>query len=213
MAVVAVNAPCTKYALHIAIMPRSAYVIHHLVAAVLNDGGPNFAGKRFQYFVPGRAIPLAFSTLACTLERIQDAFGVIDLVDSGRSLGAVTSSTARVIRITLKFFDPSRLFIHVSHQSACRFTVKTDGRNYFVMFLYFARPRPGVIFNPIVPAFRWWARGQVTHSHLFAARRNMLLQRYFRHDTIPQSFNGSFSKRLVGRVGAGASSSLLWLIL
>src|SRR5947208_8823918 len=156
-------------------MSRPTHVIHHLVATVLNDGGPNFAGKGFQYLVPGRAFPLALSTLACASERIQNAFGVIDLVDRSRSLGTVAPSTAGMIGVALKFFDSSGLFIHVSHQSAGSLTVEADSGDYFVMFLYFARPSPGIVLNPIMPAFWRWARGQVTHSHLLPAWGNMLL--------------------------------------
>src|ERR1700731_683303 len=129
MAIVTIHAPGTQDALHITVMPRPTHGIQGLIAASLRNGGSDFAGKGLQYFVPRRAFPLALTTLPYAFQGIQDTFGIVDLVDGGRSFGTVASSTARVIGITLKFFNPSRLFVHVSHQATSRLAVEADGRN------------------------------------------------------------------------------------
>ena len=174
MAIVTIHAPGAQDALHITVMPRPANVIHDFIATTFNNGGSDFAGKGLQYFVPRCAFPLALTTLPYAFQRIQDTFGIVDLVDGGWSFGTVAPSTARMIGITFKFFDPSRLFVHVSHQATSRLAVEADGRNDLVVLLYLARPCSGIVFDPIVPAFRRRTRCEVTNRHRLPAWRDML---------------------------------------
>src|SRR5713226_788183 len=175
MAIVTIHAPRPQHALHVTIVSRSANVVHDFIAAILNNGGPNFAGEGIQHLIPRSTLPLALSTLACTFEGIEDAFGVVDLVDGGGTLGTAAPAAPWVIGIALEFFDPARLFIHVGQQPTGRLAVEADGGNNFIVFLDFARPCLRIIFDPIAPAFRWRTRCQVTHSHLLPTGRNVLL--------------------------------------
>src|SRR5258708_5242850 len=175
VAVVSIYAPGASHTLHITTVSRSPDMIHHLVATPLDDSCANFAGECFQYLVPRGTLPFSFTAFACAFQRVEDALRVIDLVDSSRSLGAVAPAAARVIGIALEFFDTARPLIHVSHQATCGLAVEADGRNYRVVFFDFARPCFCIIFDPIVPAVRWWTRGQVSHGHLLSTRSDVLL--------------------------------------
>src|SRR5438270_14065684 len=97
MAVVPIDAPRAEDTFHVAIVPRPPDVIHHLVAPIFDNGDADFGGEGVQHLVPGGALPLAFAALPGTLQGIENASGVVDLVDGGRSLGAVTPATARMI--------------------------------------------------------------------------------------------------------------------
>src|SRR5690348_11098810 len=154
MAVVSIYTPCTQHALHVAIVSGSPNVIHDLVAPPFDDGGTNFGGKGIQHLIPGDALPPALAALAEALQRVQDAFWIIDLVDGGRTFGTVAPATARMIRVAFQFLDAARLFIDIGQQPAGGLTVETDGRDNLVMSLDFARPRLRIVFYPVVPAFR-----------------------------------------------------------
>src|SRR5438132_12306874 len=105
MAVVTIHAPRTQYALHVAIVSRPPNMVHHFVAAVFDNSCANFGSECFQCLIPGCTLPLAFAALACTLQRIENALRVIDLVNGSRSLRTIATAAARMIGIALKFLD------------------------------------------------------------------------------------------------------------
>src|SRR5258707_8690779 len=164
----AVYTPGTEYTFHVAVVPGSPDVIHYFVMAAFDDGSADFARKCFQYLVPGGAFPFALATFTCTFQGIEDTLGIIDLVDSGWAFGAVAPATARVIGVALEFFDATRLFINVGQQSTGGFAVEADSRNNFVTFFDLARPGPGIVLYPVLPALRRRAGGQISHGDLFS---------------------------------------------
>src|SRR6266568_29162 len=176
-----IYAPGTQHAFHVAIVPRAPDMIHDLVATVFNDSCADFGGECIQYLIPGGAFPFALATFACAFQGVEDAFGIIDLVDGSRAFGAVASSAAWMVGVALEFFDTTCFLIHISHQTTGGFAVKADGGNDGVVPFDFARPGFGVVFYPVMPAFGRWTRGQVSHGHLFTARCNVVLQRYLGH--------------------------------
>src|SRR5690348_16583689 len=127
MAVVSIYTPCTQHALHVAIVSGSPDVIHDLVAPPFDDGGANFGGKGVQYLVPGDAFPPALAAPARAFQRVQDALWIVDLVDGGRTFGAIAPATARMVRIALQLLDAACLFIDIGQQSTGGLTVETDG--------------------------------------------------------------------------------------
>src|ERR1017187_3368499 len=112
MAVMPIHTPRAQYPLHVAVVPRSPDVIHHLIAPSLDKRGANFGGKGVQHFVPGRAFPLALATLTDTLQGIQDALRVMHLVDRRGTFGAVAPTTARMVGVALQLLDLPALFVH-----------------------------------------------------------------------------------------------------
>ena len=98
VAVVPIHAPRAQHALHVAVVSWAPDVVHHLVAAVFDNGGANFGGEGVQRLVPGRALPLALAALARALQGIEDALRVVDLVDGGRAFGAVAPAAAGMVR-------------------------------------------------------------------------------------------------------------------
>src|SRR5215472_6936075 len=109
-----IDTPCAQHTLHVAIVPRSPDMIHHLVATVLNNCFADFVGESIKDFVPGGTLPLALSAFAYTFQRIEDTLRVIDLVDRGGTLSTVTAATAGMIGVAFKFFDKARFPIHIS---------------------------------------------------------------------------------------------------
>src|SRR5438105_3245474 len=153
MAVMPIDAPCTKHTFHVAIVAWASDMIHDLVATVFDDGCTDFGGECIQYFVPSGAFPFALATFATTFQGVENAFWIIDLVDGCRPFGAVASSTARMIGVALKFFNTTSFLVHVGHQTTSSFAVKADGGNDAIVSFNFARPGFGVVFYPIVPTF------------------------------------------------------------
>src|SRR6266566_2129731 len=173
--VVPVYTPGTQHALHVAIVPRSPDVIHDLVTMVLDNGCADFGGEGVQHLIPGGALPLTLAALACAFQGIEDALRVIDLVDGSRSLGAVASATAWMIRVALEFFDTACLLVYIGQQATGSFAVNADGGYDGVVLFDFAWPGFGIVFNPVMPALGWRTGGQVSHGHLFSAWGNVLL--------------------------------------
>ncbi len=184
MAVVPIHAPRAQHALHVAIVSRSPDVVHHLVAAVLTNGGAYFGGESVQRLVPRRALPLALAALARALQGIQYALWIVDLVDGGRAFGAVAPATARMVRVALKLLDSPALLVDIGQQPTGRLAVEADRGDDLVVPLHFARPRLRIVLHPIAPPFRGRTRGQVAHHHRLAARGDVLFQRDLGHLTL-----------------------------
>src|SRR5581483_872676 len=104
VAIMPIDTPCSQHTLHVAVMSRSPHMVHHLIAAIFHDSGANFRRKGIKHFIPTRALPFALTALASTLEWIENAFGIVDLIDGGWPLRAVAPSTTRMIGIALKAF-------------------------------------------------------------------------------------------------------------
>jgi len=132
-------------------------MIHDLIASVFDDGCTDFGGECVQYLIPGGAFPFALATFATTLQRVEDTFRVIDLVDGSRAFGAVASPATWMIGVALEFFDTTSFLVYIGHQATGGFAVKADGGNDGIVPFNFARPGFGVVFYPIVPPFGWWA--------------------------------------------------------
>src|SRR3954453_11248009 len=113
VAVVAIDAPRLQHAFNIAFIARPANVIDDFVAAILFERFANSASDRFQRFLPADAFPLARATLADALKRMQDAVGVIDLIDRGRPFGTQSAAACRVKRVALELANLVSFFLDV----------------------------------------------------------------------------------------------------
>jgi hypothetical protein len=89
---VPVDAPGEQEALGEAVLPRPPDVVHHLVAAVVDDSRADPVGDVVQRLVPRHPLPLARTTVTGLTQRVQDPLRVVDLVDGGRTLGAVAAT-------------------------------------------------------------------------------------------------------------------------
>src|SRR5260221_13308944 len=95
-----INAPGTQHAFHVAVMAGTTYVIHNLVTAILDNRSANFTGKGLQYLVPAGALPFSFAALTRSFKGIQDARGVIHLVDGGCTFSTIVSTAVRMKRVS-----------------------------------------------------------------------------------------------------------------
>src|SRR5215470_9129648 len=88
--VVAVDSPCMQHPLVVnEFVSGTANVVHDLVLAAFPQRAPDAATQVVQHLVPGHALPLPFTALPCSPQWIKDALRIVDLIDGGRTLGAV----------------------------------------------------------------------------------------------------------------------------
>ena len=150
VAVVAVHPPGLDTAIGVAIFSGTADVVHNAVFALLATLA-HLGGNIAERFIPTDALPLAFAALAHALERVEDAFGVVNLVVGGRAFGAVAPSAAGMFGVTLELFDFQRGFVYVGQQAAGALAVEADGGDEHVAARHLARPGLAVVLYPVVP--------------------------------------------------------------
>ena len=90
--------------------------------------------------VPRHLLPPARSTIAVSLERIQDPVGILQLIRGDDSLRAGPAAAARVERVALDFPDRQVLLVDVSEDAARRLAVEADARDDPVAPPVFFRP-------------------------------------------------------------------------
>src|SRR5262249_1151589 len=128
--VVAVDSPGMQHPLVVnEFVSRTTNVVHNLVLAALLKCAAYSSAQIVEHFIPGHALPLPFTALSGSPQRIKDALRIVDLIDGGRTLGAVASATAGMRRIALKLLDAHLCFIHVGQQPARSFAVEADRGN------------------------------------------------------------------------------------
>src|SRR5262245_7434470 len=124
MAVMAVDAPCLKHPFHVSVVTRPAHVVHDFIPAPLEDQLSNLRRDLVQNLIPTDPLPLSFTPFTRTFQGIQDAFGVLDLVDSRGSLGAIAATAGRMVGIP--FHAPNRpiLLVDEGKKPASCFTIE-----------------------------------------------------------------------------------------
>ena len=90
---------------------------------------------------------------ADALRGITNALGIGDLIQRRRAFGAVAAAAAGMFGIAFEAADAHRILVDESEQAASGFAVEANRRNNLAMFLDFARPRCGIVFDPVVPLF------------------------------------------------------------
>src|SRR5215469_11930544 len=85
-------------------------------------------------------------------KRVEDAFGILHLVQGRGPLGAVSAAAARMLGVALELLDLEGLLVHVSEKPTGRLAVEADGRHQRVVPGHAARPGAGVELCPVAPA-------------------------------------------------------------
>ena len=150
VAVVAVHAPGLNAAVGVAVLAGTADMVHNAVFAP-ETALAHLGGDVGQRFFPTDPLPFARAPFAHSLERVEDALRVVNLVVGGGAFGAVTAATAGVLGVTFKLLDFQAGLIHVSQQAAGAFAVEADGGDEHIAVGYFARPLFAAVLDPIVP--------------------------------------------------------------
>ena len=83
---------------------------------------------------------------------IEDAVGVVHLVERGRPLRAVAAARARVLRVALELAHLERLAVDVGQQAAGRLAVEAGRRHEHVVPLDPLAASARVELDPVVPA-------------------------------------------------------------
>ncbi len=135
------------------LMAGAADVVHDFVAPLFLQRLTHAAGDVVEHFVPTDPLPLAFAALADALQRITNAFGIANLVERRRPLGAVAAAAAGMLGIALEAANLVRVFFDHRNQAAGRFAIETNGWNDPAVLLDFARPLRRVVLDPVVPLF------------------------------------------------------------
>ena len=151
MAVVPVDPPSLQDALHGPLVSRPPHVVHHLVVPLLDEGAPDARRDVVERFIPGNALPLLLAATSRAPHRIEDSLGVVDLVDGGGPLRAISAAAAGVERVPLETPDGVRLLVDVGEQPARRLAVEARGRDERVAPLDAHGPRARVELRPVVP--------------------------------------------------------------
>ena len=88
----AIYSPGLKHPIHVAVVSGPAYVIDDFVAAVVDYCLSDASSESIQHFIPGGLVPVPFATRPHPFEWIENAFGVLDLIERGGTLGAVAAT-------------------------------------------------------------------------------------------------------------------------
>jgi hypothetical protein len=100
-------------------------VVHHLVVSVLAEGVSDPVADLIKGLIPGNAFPEPITTATYPLHRMEDPFGIINLIDGGRPFGAVAAPTGRMHGVTFELGDLSCVLIDICQQATVGFTVNT----------------------------------------------------------------------------------------
>ena len=106
--------------------------------------------------------------LAGAPQRVEDAIGVVELVDGRRALGAVAPAAARVHRVAFDLADRQVVLVDVGEEAAGRLAVEADGRDQHELALDLARVGLGVVRDEAVPRLR---RREVAQGLVASGRR------------------------------------------
>src|SRR4030067_82903 len=98
MTVVPIHTPGLDHTISVSIFAGAADVIDNSIAAA-GTTRAHLLRDFIECLFPGNEFPLAFTAFAHALQRIQNPFGVIDLVMGRRTFGTVSSAAAWVDRI------------------------------------------------------------------------------------------------------------------
>ena len=149
--VVAVDAPGEQHALDEAILAVAADVVHHLVVAALLDRLADPPGDVIEGVIPGHALELRGAAWAGPLERVEDALGILGLVDRRRALGAIAPTGSGMGRVALDLDDLFGLLVDVGEQAARGLAVEACRRHQHVVLLDLLGVRLGVVHHDVVP--------------------------------------------------------------
>src|SRR6266498_1657700 len=142
--VVPVDAPAGQHPLGEAVLTWPADVVHDLVGPPFLERAADAAGDVVQGLVPAHLDPAALAPGADPFQGVQDAVGVGDLVEGGRSLGAVAAPRAGVLGVALELADLQRLPVHVTDSPARGLPVLARGGGERGAALCAPGPRHGV---------------------------------------------------------------------
>src|ERR1041384_4008252 len=135
-------------------MTRPSDVIHDFIAPLFQQRLPHAAGNVIESFIPRDTLPLSCAALADALERETNPLGIVDLIERGRALGAISAPTAGMLRIAVEPANTSGVLFNKTQKPASGFTIETNRRNDVAVLFDFARPLRSVVFDPIIPLFR-----------------------------------------------------------
>nr|WP_255277585.1 hypothetical protein [Actinomadura madurae] len=156
MAVVAVHAPGLEEPLREAVLSGTPHVVQDLVVAVVEDRLPDARRDVVERLVPGHALPFPGAALAGPAQGVENALGVVELVDRGGALGAVAAPRAGVRGIAGHLGDGQVLLLDVGEEPAGRLAVEAGGRDEHELPRHLARVGAGVVLDMVVP--RLWRR-------------------------------------------------------
>src|SRR5262249_49964602 len=98
-----------------------------------------------QCLVPADALPLPFSARPNATHRVENALGIVNLIERRRTLRAIPAAAPRMIRIAFELANVARFLIDVRNETARRLAVETRRRHEAVV---------AAALDPIIPPFR-----------------------------------------------------------
>src|SRR5438045_98633 len=113
-----IDSPGRQDALSETVFAGPADVVHDLLFTILDDCLAYSISDRVERFVPRGAFPPTFASFAGAFERVQDAIGIGNLVESCGAFRAVASSRAGVFGIPFKLLHLARDLVDIGQQPA-----------------------------------------------------------------------------------------------
>jgi hypothetical protein len=140
-----------EQAILVAVVPGPADVVHDLGLAAIDDRRADLRREHVEHFVPRGVLEPSGSARTDALQRMEDASGILDLVEGRRTLRAVLAARAGMVRVALELADRARFLVDVRDETARRLAVETRRRHEHVVPLDLARPLLGFVLDPVVP--------------------------------------------------------------
>src|SRR5579875_528285 len=113
MAIVAINTPCLENALDIAFVTWSTNVVDDFIMSAFLQRPANAVGDQHEHFRPGDRLPFPAAAWADTPQRLENAVGIVDLVDSRWTFSAEPASAGWMKGIALELTNFIRIFIYI----------------------------------------------------------------------------------------------------
>ncbi len=152
--VMAIDAPRLQHPVGVAFVPGAADMVDHPVPRAGIERITDFCRDFVQRLLPRDTLPLARAALALALQRVQDALGIVNLVDGRWSLGAVAPAAGGMCRVAFELAHSPGLLVDVSKHPAGRLAVEAGGWHQRVATLDPLRPGIGVELEMVVPLLR-----------------------------------------------------------
>src|ERR1043166_2934012 len=87
--VVTIDAPGCEYPFRKSILAGSADVIHDFASAIFNNRFANSPGEIVKHRIPTDPFPLSFAAFSGALQWIENPIRIGDLIERGRTFGAI----------------------------------------------------------------------------------------------------------------------------
>ena len=155
-------------------------MVDDLVLAILAQRACDAATDVLERVLPRHRLETTRTARADALHRLQDALGILDLIDRRRALRARAAAAAGVHGVAFEAVDSPGVLLDVREQAARGLAVEADRRDERIALLDALRPCCAVELAPVVPSL-----GRRRDGELPGRRASRLLRGFAHRETPP----------------------------